>query len=161
MYNEELTGVRLLEITEELNQFVQDFGDTYSSLQNELSRTERLKQDFLHLSENDDYGQLSIKYLNDLHTHLRYRRDIKNQLELLDAAKAFMESINAGRLKNCVGDMRKVRDRQINWVYNPKEMSSEELDDYMLGDDMGDEMDEYCSPDYDDKPPDQIDSRSA
>ena len=162
MYNEKLSGEYLLQLVEELNQFVQDFGDTYYCLQNDLLRMERRKQDFLHLSENDISGRLSDKYLYDLHMHLRERRYIKNQLELLEAAKVFMESVNSGKLKNCVGDMRRVRDRQENWVYNPKEMSNEEIDNYfLLGSDESEYIDEYNSPDYEVKAPEQIESESA
>ena len=162
MYNDKLTGEYLLQLAEELNQFVQDFSDTYYCFQNDLLRMERRKQDFLHLSENDISGRLSEKYLYDLHMHLRERRYIKNQLELLEAAKTFMDSVNSGKLKNCVGDMRRVRDRQENWVYNPKEMSNEEIDTYfLLGGDEGDELAEYNTPDFEDKAPEQIDSESA
>ena len=162
MYNDKLTGEYLLQLVEELNQFVQDFGDTYYCLQNDLLRMERRKQDFLHLSENDISGHLTEKYLYDLHIHLRERRYIKNQLELLEAAKVFMESVNSGKLKNCVGDMRRVRDRQENWVYNPKEMSNDEIDNYfMLGSVEGEDTEEYNSPDYEDKAPEQITSESA
>ena len=162
MYNDKLTGENLLQLAEDLNQFVQDFSDTYYCLQNDLLRMERRKQDFLHLSENDIAGRLTEKYLSDLHMHLRERRYIKNQLELLEAAKTFMESVNAGKLKNCVGDMRRVRDRQENWVYNPKEMSNEEIDNYfVLGSDESEEIDEYALPDYEEKAPEQIDSESA
>jgi len=159
LFNDKLTGDCLLELTEELNQFVQDFNDTYYCLQNDLLRMERRKQDFLHMAENDLSGRLTEKYLYDLHMHLRERRYIKNQLELLEAAKTFMESVNAGKLKNCVGDMRKVRDRQDNWVYNPKEMTSEEMDTYFLLN--SDEIDDFCSPDYEEKAPEQINSESA
>ena len=162
MYNDKLTGEYLLQLVEELNQFVQDFGDTYYCLQNDLLRMERRKQDFLHLSENDISGHLTEKYLYDLHIHLRERRYIKNQLELLEAAKVFMESVNSGKLKNCVGDMRRVRDRQENWVYNPKEMSNDEIDNYfMLVSVEGEDTEEYNSPDYEDKAPEQITSESA
>ncbi|MDR2648765.1 MAG: hypothetical protein LBB94_03485 [Clostridiales bacterium] len=162
MYNDKLTGEYLLQLVEELNQFVQDYSDTYFCFQNDLLRMERRKQDFLHLSENDISGRLSEKYLYDLHMHLRERRYIKNQLELLEAAKIFMESVNSAKLKNCVGDMRRVRDRQENWVYNPKEMSNDEIDNYfMLGGDESEEIDEYNSPDFVKKSFDQIDSESA
>ena len=162
MYNDKLTGEYLLQLVEELNQFVQDFSDTYYCLQNDLLRMERRKQDFLHLSENDISGRLSEKYLYDLHIHLRERRYIKNQLELLEAAKVFMESVNSGKLKNCVGDMRRVRDRQENWVYNPKEMSNDEIDHYfMLDGDEGECIDEYNSPDYEEKAPEQLAHESA
>lgn len=132
MYNDRLTGEYLLQLVEELNQFSQDFGDTYFCLQNDLLRIERKKQDFLHLAENDVDGRLTEKYLYDLHLHLRERRYVKNQLELLDAAKTFMDSLNTGKLKNCVGDMRRLNERQGNWVYNPKEMSDEEIENYYM-----------------------------
>ncbi|MDR0999472.1 MAG: hypothetical protein LBL96_01495 [Clostridiales bacterium] len=137
MYNDQLTGDCLLSLLEDLNQFVQDFTDTFFCLQNDLLRMERRKQDFLHLIENDVEGRLTDKYMNDLHMHLRERRYIKNQLELLDSARVFMDTIHDGKLKNAVGDMRKVRERQEHWVYNPKEMTSDEVDNYYLADDIG------------------------
>jgi hypothetical protein len=143
VYNDRLTGEYLLHLLEELNQFAQDFSDTYFCLQNDLLRMERKKQDFLHLSENDRSGHLTEKYLFDLHMHLRERRYIKNQLELLDSAKIFMESINTGKLKNAVGDMRKTRERQENWVYNPKEMTNEEIDNYLVLNNEDEEMENY------------------
>jgi len=163
MYNDKLTGEYLLQLVEEFNQFVHDFSDTYYCLQNDLLRMERRKQDFLHMSENDISGRLTDKYLFDLHMHLRERRYIKNQLELLEAAKVFMESVNSGKLKNCVGDMRRVRDRQENWVYNPKEMSNDEIDNYfLLGCEESEEIiEEFTSPDYEVEAPEQIDTESA
>jgi hypothetical protein len=140
MYNDQLTGGCLLSVLEDLNQFVQDFADTLFCLQNDLLRMERRKQDFLHLIENDVDGRLTDKYINDLHMHLRERRYVKNQLELLESAKVFIESIQAGKLKNAVGDMRRVLDRQEHWIYNPKEMTRDEVDNYLASDDIREEV---------------------
>ncbi|MDR1914912.1 MAG: hypothetical protein LBQ68_10600 [Clostridiales bacterium] len=129
-----------MNLIEDLNQFTQDFNDTYFCLQNDLLRMERRKQDFLHLAENDISGRLTEKYLYDFHMHLRERRYIKNQIELLDAAKVFIESINAAKLKNTVGDMRRTQNRQENWVYNPKEMTHQEIDNYLLPGEVDDEV---------------------